>query len=965
MNYNEDNTIQQMALDTAQRQGWTHVSRESLGREFTDVIVERSLREALIRLNPSIAEKPERADEVIYRLRTIWLGSHSTGLVAANQEFEKWLKNDKSMPFGPNNEHVTIQLVDFDNPGNNEFIVTKEWTFIQAGVEKRFDVVYLINGIPVVIGEVKTPVRDAVSWLDGALQVHDDYEINVSQMFVPNVFSYASEGKAFRYGSVRMPIEMWGPWREDEGHALSDVRRTLKSLMRPEVILDILQNFTLFATDKKHRAIKIICRYQQYDGANKIVERVVRGQDKKGLIWHFQGSGKSLLMVFVSNKLRRHPDLGNPTILVVVDRIELDSQITATFSAAGVENLKPITSRAELQTMLEQDTRKVLMTTIHKFGEVEGVLNERDNIICLVDEAHRSQEGDLGVKMRSALPNAFLFGFTGTPINKRDRNTFYAFGSDSDDEVYLSRYSFEDSIRDGATLPLHFEAVPVNLRVDRLSMNEAFEELAENHQLTDDEKRELAKRAAKTSALLKTDERITAVCEHIADHFQTKVSPNGFKAQVVTYDRESCVLYKEKLDLILGPDASTVVMHTQGSDPTEWRQYSRTRDEEEALLDRFRDESDPLQIVIVTARLLTGFDAPILQTMYLDKPIKDHNLLQAICRTNRPYPDKTHGLIVDYLGIFDDVAKALEFDEKSVSMIITNLTEMREKVPELVADALHFFAGVDRTKEGWEGLIEAQEALPDDVTRDAFALAFQNLTKVWEALSPDPVLTPFREDYRWLGQVYESLKPPSGSGKLLWRALGAKTMEIIHENIELVDVGEDFEKIVLDAALLEGMYPDDPPKRAKVLEIQLADRLRKHSKNPVFIALGERFEVLRLRHEQGVLSSIEFLKSLLQLARDVLVAEEEVEPEDEQMKAKAALTDLFQGARNEATPKMVEQIVDEIDSIVRNVRFPGWQATNAGKRDVQKELRKALFKFKMHTDQELFDRAYNYIERYY
>jgi type I restriction enzyme R subunit len=351
--------------------------------------------------------------------------------------------------------------------------------------------------------------------------------------------------------------------------------------------------------------------------------------------------------------------------------------------------------------------------------------------------------------------------------------------------------------------------------------------------------------------------------------------------------------------------------------------------------------------------------------MYLDKPIKDHNLLQAICRTNRPHPNKDHGLIVDYLGMFDDVTKALEFDEKSVTKIITNLTQLRVKVPELVANALYFFSGVDKSKEGWEGLIEAQDALPDDVTRDAFALAFQNLTMVWEALSPDPVLTPFRQDYRWLGQVYESLKPPSGSGKLLWRALGAKTMEIIHENIELVDVGEDFEKIVLDAALLEGMYPDDPPKRAKVLEIQLADRLRKHSKNPVFIALGERFEVLRLRHEQGVLSSIEFLKSLLDLARDVLVAEQEVEPEDEQKKAKAALTELFQGARNDATPKMVEQIVDEIDSIVRNVRFDGWQATNAGKRDVQMELRKALFKFKMHTDQELFDRAYTYIERYY
>jgi type I restriction enzyme R subunit len=963
--YNEENTIQQMVLDTAQRQGWTYYSRESLQRQFSDVLVERSVRKALIQLNPSIAEKPERADEVIYRLRTIWLGSHSTGLVAANQEFEKWLKNDKSMPFGLNNAHVTIRLVDYDNSSNNEFTVTKEWTFIQAGIEKRFDIVYLINGIPVVIGEVKNPVRDAVSWYDGATQLHDDYEINVSQMFVPNVFSYATEGKEFRYGSVRMPIEMWGPWREDEGHALSDVRRTLKSLMRPEVILDILQSFTLFATDKKHRAIKIICRYQQYDGANKIVDRVVRGQDKKGLIWHFQGSGKSLLMVFVSNKLRRHEDLGNPTILVVVDRIELDSQITATFSAAGVENLKPVGSRAGLRKLLEQDTRKVLMTTIHKFGEVEGVLNDRDNIICLVDEAHRSQEGDLGVKMRGALPNAFLFGFTGTPINKRDRNTFFAFGSESDDEVYLSRYSFVDSIRDGATLRLHFEAVPVNLRVDRASMNEAFADLAEEHGLTDDEKRELAKRAAKTSALIKTDDRIGAVCAHIAEHFQTKVAPNGFKAQVVTYDRESCILYKQKLDEILGPEASTVVMHTQGSDPKEWRKYSRSRDEEEALLDRFRDESDPLQIVIVTARLLTGFDAPILQTMYLDKPIKDHNLLQAICRTNRPYPNKDHGLIVDYLGIFDDVAKALEFDEKSVTAIITNLTEMREKVPELVANALHFFSGVDRSKEGWEGLIEAQDALPDNATRDAFALSFQNLTKVWEALSPDPVLNPFRQDYRWLGQVYESLKPPSGSGKLLWRALGAKTMEIIHENIELLDVGEDFEKIVLDAALLEGMYPDDPPKRAKVLEIHLSDRLRKHSKNPVFVALGERFELLRIRHEQGVLSSIEFLKSLLVLARDVLVAEQIVEPEDEQKKAKAALTELFRDSRNDATPKIIEQIVDEIDSIVRNVRFDGWQATNAGKRDVQMELRKALFKFKMHIDQELFDRAYTYIERYY
>ena len=954
-----------MALDTAQRQGWTFQSHEILGRQFTDVVVERSLREVLIQLNPSIAEKPERADEVIYRLRTIWLGSHSTGLVAANQEFEKWLKNDKSMPFGPNNEHITIKLVDYDDLSNNEFIVTKEWTFVQAGVEKRFDMVYLVNGIPVVIGEAKTPVRAAVSWVDGASQVHDDYEIKVSQMFVPNVLSYASEGKAFRYGSVRMPIEKWGPWREDEGHSLSDVRRSMKSMLRPEVVIDILRNFTLFATDKNHQAIKMICRFQQYDGANRIVERVVRGQEKKGLIWHFQGSGKSLLMVFVSNKLRRHQELGNPTIIVVVDRIELDSQITATFSSAGVENLQPIKKRVQLQRLLEQDTRKVLMTTIHKFGEAEGVLNDRDNIICLVDEAHRSQEGDLGIKMREALPNAFLFGFTGTPINKRDRNTFWAFGSETDENGYLSKYSFKESIDDGATLRLHFEAVPVHLKINREAISEAYQNLVDEHGLSDDERQKLSKRAAKTSVLLKTEERVNAVCNHIAEHFQTKVAPNGFKAQIVTYDRESCIMYKRHLDQILGPEVSTVVMSTQRGDPDEWNQFHRPRDEEEALLDRFRDPDDPLKIVIVTARLLTGFDAPVLQTMYLDRPIKDHNLLQAICRTNRLYPDKTHGLIVDYLGIFDDVATALEFDEASISMVISNLSGLRDQVPELMANCLRFFEGVDRTKEGWEGLIEAQEALPDNASRDAFALAFKHINTYWEALSPDPALAPFKNDYRWLGQVYESLKPPSGSGKLLWRALGAKTMEVIHEHIELQGIGEDFERIVLDAALLEGMFPGDDPKKARAVEIHLVDRLRKHGKNPVFVALGERLEALRLKHEQGVVDSVEFLKSLLDLAKDVLVAEVEVEPEEEQDKAKAALTELFQSARNDATPKMVEQIVEEIDGIVRFVRFDGWQSTNRGKRDVQVELRKVLYKRKMHMDQGLFNRAYSYIERYY
>ena len=305
---------------------------------------------------------------------------------------------------------------------------------------------------------------------------------------------------------------------------------------------------------KKHRRIKLICRYQQYFTTNQIVDRVVKGYPKKGLIWHFQGSGKSLLMVFAAQKLRMHPKLGNPTVIIVVDRIDLDTQITATFNASDVPNLVGVDSRQELQRLLGQDVRKVLITTIHKFVEAGGKLNERSNVIVMVDEAHRTQEGDLGRKMREALLNAFLFGLTGTPINRADRNTYWAFGADEDTKGYMSRYSFQDSIRDRATLPLHFEAPEVKLKIDKAAIDEAYKLITGN--LSEQDRDDLAKRAAKMAVLVKNPERIRAVVNHIVKHYQTKVEPNGFKAQVVVFDRECCVLYKHVMDEMIGPEAS-------------------------------------------------------------------------------------------------------------------------------------------------------------------------------------------------------------------------------------------------------------------------------------------------------------------------------------------------------------------------------------------------------------------------
>lgn len=965
MSFNEANAVEEFLLNRLVAAGWIYFHGPMLERSTSDVMVESLVREALVRLNPEIAESADRADEVIYRLRGVILGVSGAGLVASNEEFMRWVRGEQSMPFGPGGEHITVRLIDFDDVSNNSFVVANQVT-CTAGPDKRFDIVGFVNGLPFFVGEAKTPVRPAVTWVDGAAQVHDDYEVNVPRFFVPNVFSFATEGKEYRYGSIRMPLDMWAPWRANSTGlpGLGEVELAVASMLRPEAVLDIARNFTTFATDRKHRKIKLIARYQQYEATNQIVERVVAGRIRKGLIWHFQGSGKSLLMVFASQKLRFHPALGNPTVLIVVDRVDLDTQITATFNAADVPNMVAANTRAELQDLLDRDARKVVVTTIHKFAEAHGVLNDRDNIVVLVDEAHRTQEGDLGRQMRDALPNAFLFGLTGTPINTRDRNTFYAFGSDEDSGGYMSRYSFEESIRDKATLPLRFETRSVDLRIDRATLDAEFDELTKH--LSEEDRAEVSKRAGRFSLLVKAPARVSAVVEDIARHFQEKVAPEGFGAQVVTIDQEACVLYKDALDQVL-PDGieSAVVISVGHGAPQEWKdRFGRTQDEEEQLLDRFRDPADPLKILIVTAKLLTGFDAPNLQCMYLDKLLRDHTLLQAICRTNRPAPGKSHGLIVDYLGIFDDVAQALAFDDESITKVIENIDELKDVLPTMLAECIAHFPGVDRTFTGWEGLLAAQQCVPDNESRDAFASHFSQLSLVWEALSPDPFLTEYEADYRWLAAVYESLKPPSGNGKLLWHALGAKTIELIHENVTVQAVRDDLESLILDDAVIAELL-EDPDRRIIEVEITIAARLRRRIGDPKFVALSERLENLRAKHEAGLLASLDFLKQLLDLAKDVVEAENET-PEDVQIdQGKAALTELFEEIKGTETPVIVERVVADIDEIVRQVRFPGWQQTAAGEREVQRALRRSLLRYKLHTDQDLFDRAYAYIVQYY
>ncbi len=950
---------------------WKYIQSELLNRETTSVLLENELKESLCRLNPDISRHPDFADEVIHKLRAILITVSNVGLVRANEEFAKWLRNEITMPFGPKGEHVNVKLIDFENTTNNSYLLTNQLK-VHARETKIPDIVMFINGIPVVVAELKTPVRPAVSWVDGAHEIHNIYENSIAQLFVPNILSFASEGKELYIGAVRAPLELWSPWRVEEDKdeliqfaGLQNVAKQLTHLLKPATLLDILQYYSIYATSGAKKKIKVICRYQQYEGANAIVNRVIEGKIKKGLIWHFQGSGKSLLMLFAAQKLRRQQELGNPTVLIVVDRIDLDTQITATFNSAEVSNMITTDNIKELHDLLEKDSRKIIITMIHKFRDAYTDMNKRENIIVLVDEAHRTQEGNLGQRMRAALPNAFLFGLTGTPINKADKNTFWAFGAFEDESGYLSRYTFQESIRDQATLPLHFEPRLPDYHIDKDELDIAFKELTND--LSEDDRAKLSQKAAKMAVFLKSPERVKSIVADIFEHFKLHVESAGFKAMIVTPDRHACIQYKEELDKLFPAESSKVVISTAANDDLEFKQkWGLDKDQQEKVVEEFNDPRSNLKFLIVTAKLLTGFDAPVLQTMYLDKSLKDHTLLQAICRTNRLFPNKTFGRIVDYFGVFDDTARALAFDEATVKQVITNLQELRDKLPRQIQKCLAHFPGVDRNMEGFEGLQAAQDCINTNEKRDNFARDFSGLTKIWEALSPDEILNKYRKDYKWLSQVYASVKPTSDdTGRLLWHALGAQTTKLIHEHVHVSGINQEMEEMILDAEVIDDlMHRKDKNQAAKVLKI-LITRIGKHADNPKFKALSARLEELRLKAEQGLITSIEFIKKLCEIAKETLQAEREIVTFEEQKSAKSALTELFLEMKTAKTPAIVERIVNDIDEIVKIVRFDGWQNTITGEREVQKSLRQTLLKYQLHKAEDLFSRAYEYIKEYY
>jgi len=992
--------VQTALADRLTKLGWRFVPGVDLDRQLDDVMVESEVTAALLRLNPVIAAHPERSQDVLTRLRAVLLAVANDGLIATNEEMVAWLCGRKTRRFVDNDDYVPVRLIDFDRPERNNLVVSTEVTYKPGTEARRYDIVLWVNGFPLVIGETKTPDSKTKSWFNGATDIHDAYEVKTPGFFVPNVLSFATEGKDLRYGAIRQPPETWLPWSKTTDPlplpGLSSVLYSSGLLLTARMVLDMLHTYTLFSRRSSTAGgteVKIIPRYPQVEAVDAIVARVRDPQRRQGLIWHHQGSGKTLLMAFAAARLRQQADLDAPTILVVLDRLELIDQVRSEFTSVGIPSLKVAETKDQLRRLLgEDDARGVIVTTIFRFAGA-GLLNDRRNIVVMVDEAHRTQEGRLGLDMREALPNAKFIGLTGTPISTADRNTWATFGEPDDPDGVLNHYSVERSIADGATLPIHVETRLVDFHIDGPALDEAFAELAAVEGLDEREAGLLSKRGSRADQVMKAPVRVGAVCADIVEHYRAKLAPIGLKAQVVVYDRECCVLYHQAITALLAPgEEAAVVMTTAKDDPAEWAVWDLDREAENRVKDRFVDSDDPLKFLIVTAKLLVGFDAPVEGVMYLDKPLRAHTLFQAVCRTNRRWtnPDtgqeKLHGLIVDYVGLGSELAKAVAVSDTAQRKALPgDVAELVDILGGYVATAMARFGDVDRAASGFEQLYAAQERLADQSTRDAFAEEFLRAQGLFEFLWPDTAIRPYEANYKWLARIYRSVAPTDAADKLLWHRLGAKTAALIHEHLSDVTIDSaGLESVAVDEEVFEALrqmqlWPPDEPEPTEPptidealdrLETRLLAKLAGTEQHPVWRSLSERLEELRRAKIDSASASVEFLKRLLEVAKDLVTAERAdedgrldeitiVDPD------RGALTQILEEYAPPGTPVIIENVVEQIDAIVRPVRDTGWQTSQPGDREVRRQLRLSLKNNGLPPQGDLFDRAYAYIAEHY
>ncbi|HEC77377.1 MAG TPA: HsdR family type I site-specific deoxyribonuclease [Thermoplasmatales archaeon] len=992
----EKTAVEDYIVDGLVEQGWRFVPAEELQRiDLEEPLLIGDLTNALRRINEGIGLGEEEIRKVINELKLRGAG------IEGVKQILYFLKSGVSIRFEKERVVKNVKLFDFEDVGKNEFIVSRQVSY--KGKETiRVDIILYVNGIPLVIIECKNPLDMSVSWYDAYRQIKY-YEKNV-----PELFKYVQVGIAAEQIAKYFPIVRWldsvkiYEWREDGKDSLNSTI----GMLSPDKLLDLIQNF-IFIREEKGRATKVIARYMQYRAANKIVGRVLnnfRGKKEpnKGLIWHWQGSGKTLTMIFAANKLYHLPELENPTIFFIVDRRELEEQLRQEFNALDILKSEVIGSISQLKRMIKHDEgrgkRGIFITLVHKFSPLEldelqkeledlsktqETIMDRKNIIALIDEGHRSQYGLLASQMRRILRNAFFFAFTGTPLAKKGRDTYEEF-SNPPYESYLDKYFIEDSIKDGFTLKIVYqprledeEGIHLDKELLEAFLEQEFEELPEEIRKRVEEK--VRKKLNKTRVFLKNPKRIRRIAEDIAKHFQEEVD-GKFKAMVVAVDREACILYKRALDKLLPEEYSEVVMTFNMKDPKPIQEYfeelrerykgKEIEDIRKEIIDKFKEEELP-KILIVTDMLLTGFDAPILQTMYLDKPLKEHRLLQAIARTNRPYEDvKEAGLIIDYIGLFKELEKAFEiYSKEDIKGAIYDINEMREEFANLMNKLLAMFEELPGNYETLT-LMKAFEILSsDDKKAKEFLRGYRKLRKLFELLGPDTIKAELYQEYRWISGIYvyyirmvdRRKEEIHDNVKEYFR----RTVNYVYATTEIGRLKENLLIIEFDENYIKNLEERVKSKEEKAANIVFTLNkfvLVERHKNPVYERVVDKVErIVKMWKEKNkdfekiYEEGVKVWKEIQELnARQKEIGLDELEY--------SLLLALEEKVEKENLIKDVRELMNKI----KEHMFPNWFVQQTARKNIGKEIRKFLRRYElgMEKREELYKKLMESVENY-
>jgi type I restriction enzyme R subunit len=839
------------------------------------------------------------------------------------------------------------KIVDFDTPENNRFVVTNQFYFEGTTENIRPDVLIFLNGLPVSDIEAKSPTASSSVSFENAIDQIKRYEKVATKLFLPNAFNIATDGLKTVYGATYSPKQYFLSWREDPHAEVKkfeeELDSTLYYLLSKEQLLDVLKNFIVFEK-KKDGITKKIARYQQLYATNKIVERVKDGEQKKGLIWHTQGSGKTLTMFFTAWKLRYEESLKNPKVFILIDRIDLDDQVFEEFDAWGGKNLIRVESRKDLEKKIKGADRGIFISTIQKFSELEEIESIEGNVIVLSDEAHRDNEGVSAIKMRNAFKDAYFFGFTGTPIDKLTLNTHRNFGEDG--ERYLDYYSIQQAIEDGATLPVTYEARLSKFFIDEATVDKKFNELTGD--LNDAQKELLTKRYGKKEALVKLDKRMEAVIRDIVEHYKLYVLPNGFKAQIVCYDREATAKYKDLLDQLVPSEWSEVVYSPgdPNSDADDLKKYNTNKQKREKVIEQFKDPAHPLKFLLVCDMLLTGFDAPIEQVMYLDKPLRDHNLLQAIARTNRVYPNKGCGKIIDYYGVTKNLYDAFNFDESVVDSAMINIDKLKEDFKKVLDEVMSLFEGVNIEDPSIDNLRRCLKIFIDNQTKQQFFKdKYGRLKMLFEILSPDPFLIDYLRTFEWVTSFYLAFSKEfqaEGIDAFSLAEYGEKIKNLIQDKIDYEGITKNFRELsVHDLATLNKLdkLPDEEKalNLEKMLKREISINVDTH---PAFRGFGERLIAIRQEFEKHQIDLAERIKRYYELLNDIKTKTEEAKELGYTLH-EYGLYVISEEFLTESDKDVVKEFIKEMAARLEDVLDEGWQ-TSSKREEFIKEAKRTL-----------------------